>query len=287
MWASYHTKASMETLPTEWGALISLVFALGLRHGVDADHVATIDALTRLSAQARCARWCGALFAAGHGAAVLALVLTLALASRGWQPPVWLAPLGAWVSISLLALLGTANLRAAWRAAPGERVALGGLRGRLFGSLLGSGHPAAAAGVGALFALSLDTVSLAVMFALSGSAAGGPVQALALGAVFAAGMAITDGANGVWLARLLQKTGAAAARASRLTALAVGGASLTVAGLGALRFAWPAADAWADGLGIWLGVGLLAVMLLACGWALTRGVARRRTSRASEQAAAA
>ena len=277
----------METLPTEWGALISLVFALGLRHGVDADHVATIDALTRLSPQARRARWCGALFAAGHGAAVLALVLTVALASRGWQPPAWLAPLGAWISITLLALLGAANLRAAWRAAPGETVALSGLRARLLGRMLGSGHAAAAAGVGALFALSLDTVSLAVMFALSGSAAGGPAQALLLGAVFAAGMAVTDGVNGLWLARLLQKTGAAAAHASRLTAVAVGGASLAVAGFGALRFAWPAVDAWADGLGLWLGIGLLTLTLLACTWALMRGVARRRAPGASELSATA
>ena len=277
----------METLPTEWGPLIGLVFALGLRHGVDADHVATIDALTRLSSPPRRARWCGALFAAGHGIAVLALVLTLALASRGWQPPGWLAPLGAWISITLLAGLGVANLHAAWRAAPGQPVTLGGLRGRLFGRLLGSGHPAAAASIGALFALSLDTVSLAVMFALSGSAAGGPAQALLLGLVFAAGMAITDGANGLWLARLLQKTGAAAARASRLTAVTVGTASLAVAGVGALRFAWPAADAWAEGLGIWLGLGLLGVVLLGCAWGLSRGVARRRTPRASGQAAAA
>ena len=85
----------MDTLPTEWSALLGLVFALGMRHGVDADHIATIDALTRLSAQPRRARWCGALFAAGHGAAVLLLVLAVAGASRGWEPPGWLAPLGA------------------------------------------------------------------------------------------------------------------------------------------------------------------------------------------------
>lgn len=277
----------MESLPTEWGALLGLVFALGLRHGVDADHVATIDALTRLSRQPRHARWCGALFAAGHGAAVLALVLALTLASGGWQAPAWLAPLSAWISISLLALLGAANLRSAWQAMPGEPVVLRGLRGRVLGRLLGSGHPAAAAAVGALFALSLDTVSLALMFALSGASAGGPAQSLLLALVFAAGMAITDGANGIWLARLLQKTGAAAARASRLTALAVGGASLAAAGLGALRLAWPAVDAWADGAGLWLGLGLLAVVLLSCGWALTQGVARRRNLRASGQAAAA
>lgn len=259
----------MEALPTEWSALAGLVFALGLRHGIDADHVATIDALTRL-AERRRSRWCGALFALGHGAVVLTLVLAVALGSRGWQPPAWLAPTGAWVSISLLALLGAANLRAAWRAAPDEIVALGGLRGRWVARLIGSGHPLGAAGVGALFALSFDTVSLAVMFALAGLAAGGVVHAALLGALFAAGMALTDGANGLWLAHLLQKTGRAAARASRITAVAVGGASLGVALFGALRWLSPVADEWADGAGLWIGIGLMVFTLGVCAAALGR-----------------
>ena len=122
-----------------------------------------------------------------------------------------------------------------------------------------------------LFAISLDTVSLALMIALSGSAAGGPAHALLLGAVFGAGMVLTDGANGWWLARLLAHTGGhAAARASRLTAAAVGTLSLAVATLGALRWAWPAADLWTDGIGAWLGAALLLAMLLACAWLLRR-----------------
>lgn len=259
----------MDTLPTEWSALVGLVFALGLRHGIDADHIATIDGLTRL-AERRRARWCGTLFALGHGSVVMALVLSVALGSRGWQPPAWLAPIGAWVSITLLALLGAANLRAAWRAAPDEVVALGGLRGRWVARLVGSGHPAAAAGVGALFALSFDTVSMGVMFALAGLAAGGVAHAALLGGVFAAGMAMTDGANGFWLAHLLQKTGRAAARASRITAIAVGSASLGVALFGALRWLSPVADEWADGAGLWIGIGLMLFTLGVCGAALWR-----------------
>lgn len=262
----------MDTLPTEWGSLPGLIFALGMRHGVDADHVATIDALTRLAAPWR-ARWCGVLFAAGHGAAVLMLMATVALASGGWRPPAWLAPLGAWVSIMLLAALGAATLRAAWHARPGEPVQLRGLRQRLFGTLLGSGRPAAAAGIGALFALSFDTVSLAVMMALSGAAAGGAGHAVLLGLAFVAGMLVTDGLNGFWLAHLLRQ-GTAAARASRFTALAVGGVSLVVALVGALRLASPAADRWADELGLALGLAVLVAILLTCG-----RVARRASGR--------
>ena len=250
----------MPPLPADWTALLSLVFVLGLRHGIDADHIATIDALTRLQAGRLrpLTRWCGALFAAGHGAVVLVVVATLSLAAGSWQAPGWLAPLGSAVSVLLLALLGVANLRAALSTAPGNPVVLRGWRGRSLSRLLGNGHPATAAAVGALFALSFDTISLSVMFALAGTASGGLGHASMLGLAFAGGMLVTDGANGWWLARLLACQGALAARASRWTAAAVAVVSLGVAALGVARCLSPAADAWVDGLGGWLGGALVA-----------------------------
>ena len=253
----------MPPLPADWTALLSLVFALGLRHGIDADHIATIDALTRLQAGRLrpLTRWCGALFATGHGAVVLVVVATLSLAAGSWQAPGWLAPLGSAVSVLLLALLGLANLRAALSTAPGNPVVLRGWRGwrgRSLSRLLGNGHPATAAAVGAVVALSFDTISLSVMFALAGTASGGPGHAAMLGLAFAGGMLVTDGANGWWLARLLACKGARAARASRCTAAAVAVVSLGVAALGVARWLSPAADAWADGLGGWLGGALVA-----------------------------
>ena len=35
----------MSDLPAEWTALCALVFALGLKHGLDADHLAAIDGI--------------------------------------------------------------------------------------------------------------------------------------------------------------------------------------------------------------------------------------------------
>src|SRR6185369_2632513 len=40
----------METLPTHWLSLVAVVFMLGLKHGLDADHLAAIDGLTRFNA---------------------------------------------------------------------------------------------------------------------------------------------------------------------------------------------------------------------------------------------
>ena len=45
----------MHDLPADWGALCALVFLLGMRHGLDADHLAAIDGLTR--ARSHIGRW--------------------------------------------------------------------------------------------------------------------------------------------------------------------------------------------------------------------------------------
>lgn len=41
----------MHDLPTDWSALCTIIFLLGMRHGFDADHLATIDRLTRLNSR--------------------------------------------------------------------------------------------------------------------------------------------------------------------------------------------------------------------------------------------
>jgi hypothetical protein len=75
----YREKKSMDTPAGDWVALAALAFTLGLKHGLDADHLATIDGLTRFNARARpaMARWCGALFSLGHGAVVVVVAVTV------------------------------------------------------------------------------------------------------------------------------------------------------------------------------------------------------------------
>ena len=48
---------------------LSLIFLLGLRHGLDPDHIAIIDGISmRLTQQKnKLAPWVGTLFALGHG----------------------------------------------------------------------------------------------------------------------------------------------------------------------------------------------------------------------------
>lgn len=58
---------------THQAGLAALAFSLGLRHGLDANHLAAIDSLVRhnLRSAPRRAAACGALFSLGHGAVVL------------------------------------------------------------------------------------------------------------------------------------------------------------------------------------------------------------------------
>ena len=264
----------MHELPTEWAALAALVFLLGLKHGFDADHLATIDGLTRFNARARrsWARYCGALFSLGHGLVVIAIALGVGLARARWDAPAWLEASGVWISLFFLIALGVLNLRAVLVTPPHEIVAPVGLKGRVLGRLNRAGHPLLVAVVGALFALSFDTVSQAALFAMTAAQFGGVQHALALGLLFMLGMLVTDGVNGLWIARLIARADQLALIASRVMSVAVAGVSLLVAAFGVAKMTLPAVDSWSDGRELAFGAIVLAVIagsyLLARRWAL-------------------
>ena len=106
----------MHELPTEWTALAAIVFLLGLKHGFDADHLATIDGLTRFNArsQQRWARLCGVLFSLGHGAVVMVIALAVGYASERWTPPEWLDLSGTLISLGFSRCLGLSTCARCW-----------------------------------------------------------------------------------------------------------------------------------------------------------------------------
>lgn len=252
----------MENLPTDWFALASLVFILGMKHGFDADHLATIDGLTRYNARhnPRLARLCGVLFSLGHGAVVVLIALTVSTIAQHWEVPEWMDALGAWISIAFLATLGLINLRAVLSAAPGEVVQPLGLKGRLFSRLQNTTQPLLIAAVGALFAFSFDTMSQAALFAMTSQQFGGWEHALTLALLFVFGMLVTDGINGLWISRLIRRADEVALVASRVMGLAVAGVSLAVAAFGAAKFFSPAVDGWSDGKELVFGLALVAII---------------------------
>src|SRR5581483_1831103 len=132
------------------------VFLLGVKHGVDPDHLSTVDGLTRfnLAARPRVARWSGCLFSLGHGLMVMAVAAVIASSAGAWSAPSWLEPVGAWISLAFLLALGAA------------------------------------------FALSFDTMTQAALFSLSASplvrSGAGWIFAAFLGFVFTSGMIVAD-----------------------------------------------------------------------------------------------
>ncbi len=261
----------METLPTQWLALIAVVFLLGLKHGLDPDHLAAIDGLTRFNASRRplLSRWSGLLFSAGHGVVVTAIAVAVATVATEWRAPAWLENAGTWISIGFLTLLGVANLVAVLRTPRGEIVRAAGLRGRLFERLTRAEHPVLVAAVGAAFALSFDTISQAVLFSVTGSNLAGWLFAALLGVVFTAGMIATDALNGLWVSHLVRAADRRAAIASRMMSIAIALTSLAIAALALARHVVPSLDARAESWGAASSVAVIAAV------AVTYAVAMR------------
>lgn len=216
-------------------ALLALVFVLGLRHGLDPDHLVAIDGLTRQNRS----RWTGVFFSLGHGVVVTFVGIALALAAGVWQPPAWLEISGTVISIGTLVALGIVNLRQP----------LASVRGRwLLSKFGGASHPAVVAGVGAAFAVSFDTLGHAVLFSASGW-----MLAAGLGAVFTLGMVLTDALNGWWVARIV------GAGNRRVMGIAIASLCFLIAGLGLAKFARFSLDELAP----IAGIGTVCMLTLA------------------------
>jgi nickel/cobalt transporter (NiCoT) family protein len=273
----------MTPLPGDWLALLLMVFLLGLKHGLDPDHLATIDGLTRFNAGARprLARWSGLLFSLGHGAVVTAVAVFIGLYAKHWQIPSWLESLGAWISIAFLLGLGVVNLVAVCNAARNQIVRPVGLKGRWLRGFTETSHPAIIALIGALFALSFDTISQAALFSLTASAMAGWMFAATLGIVFMLGMIATDGANGLWIAKLLRRADQRAVMASRVMGLTIAGLSFLIAAFGAAKYFFPQLARRTEGGELALGLAVVGVVALSFVVALNHATPRSKGPRSA------
>jgi high-affinity nickel-transport protein len=249
-------------MPHDLAGLALMVFLLGLRHGMDPDHLATIDGLARHNGQVRprLARWSGCLFSLGHGAVVTLVAVFVAATLHEGTAPQWLEHLGAWTSIVFLFGLGLLNIAAVFRTPADRVVRLTGFKGRWLGRLAGTGHPAVIAMIGAAFALSFDTISQAALFSLTGAHLAGWPFSVALGLIFTLGMMTTDGVNGVWVARMVQRADRRARLASRVMGLSIASLGIAIAGLGMARLLSPEAAAALAGAELAMGFGLAIIV---------------------------
>jgi high-affinity nickel-transport protein len=188
-------------LPT--GGLV-LLFLLGLRHGIEPDHIAAIDAMTLRALDQRepHAAWIGALFALGHGAVVIVLALGVSLLSTSIHPPPAVALVVDWLPVVLLLLLGAWNLKAL--LAPGV-YRPDSLRLKLMPRAWRQRTDIwSALVIGALFATVVDTLAHVTAWSVFATNRGGPWAGVLAGLLFSAGMLIVSAADSQLICRLLR-----------------------------------------------------------------------------------
>lgn len=200
-------------------SLIFFVFVLGLRHGLDADHLAFIDGQTRYNWRmgSPVARWVGTLFAFGHGGVVAIIAVILGMVMNDFTFPEYFNQFASWVSITSLFLIGTMNIYNLLRTkAYNDEFQLSGIKGKFISKMAkGTTNPFLIILVGALFALAAETVSQTAIWSLAAGNSG-EYMPLILGLVFMLGIMITDTIDSLVVYRMINQTNKLGQSASRV-----------------------------------------------------------------------
>jgi high-affinity nickel-transport protein len=226
-WAAFHDR------PILLGAAL-LAWVLGLRHALDADHIAAIDAVVRKLMQGgRRAATVGLWFSLGHSTVVVLASLAMTLSAAALPGVLGFArglgaTVGVVVSAGFLLGMGLVNLlvlRGAWRgvrqarrgAAPDQEGAapdqegpadplagLGPLSRLLRPAFLAITRAWHMYPLGFMFGLGFDTATeVGLLGITSAQAAGGLAiwKAMAFPALFTAGMALVDTSDSILMTR--------------------------------------------------------------------------------------
>lgn len=209
--------------------LLAAAFMLGIRHGFDLDHLATIDSMTRTVCRNRMfSRIVGFLFSLGHGLVVMCMSLLIGSGIVHSHVPPWLEAFGNGISLFFLLLFGIINL---WNIAPTSLDAkpLIGIKSFFASKIV---HPqmgpTTIVMIGALFAVSFDTFSQVALFSLSAKILSGCFFSGLLGFLFMLGMMTADGLNGFLVSMLIQQANKASQFFSRITSVIIAMFSLII-----------------------------------------------------------
>ncbi|KTD40574.1 DNA repair protein [Legionella parisiensis] len=216
--------------------LIIMAYLLGIRHGFDLDHLATIDSITRIVSPNRyLSKVVGFLFSFGHG---LVVILISLIVGNGFAPshiPEWLNEVGDSISISFLFLFAFLTLWNVFQH-PSKSPLPTSLKNYLSRKLIKKNiNPIYIVSIGILFAFSFDTVSQVVLFSLSAKAMAGFLFSGLLGIVFMLGMMTSDGLNGLFVSTLIQRADTRSLLLSRMSGLIIASFSLIVGIMNCLK----------------------------------------------------
>ena len=252
----------MDSASSSLWATLGLLIALGFRHGMDPDHIAAIDGLTRMRFCAHAywaARLTGFQFACGHSLTIL--LATAVFYWQGVQLPAWLDELGLWVSSAFLLWLAMVNLRhCAWgRAHAHAHGPVAGSFAALVLRVMGPlAHPV---GVGFAFAISLDSLAQAGLMAAKGHELGGFGMVFLLAGCFGLGMMLADTGNGLLMHWLVRRSERVAQQAGRVMSGVVAGLALVVVGVSHSKAHFAPLEAAWEAYGLWIGAGITLTLL--------------------------
>lgn len=295
-----------------------VAYSLGLRHAVDADHIAAIDNATRKMMQAgQRPIAAGLMFSLGHSTVVVAACIGVALAAGAVQTRVaeWReigSTIGTLVSTGFLfavAFVNVAILSSAvrtWRrvraGAPiasipaGAPLAGGGLLARIVRPLMRlvtrSHHMY---WLGLLFGFGFDTATEIALLGISATNAvqGTPIASiLVMPALFTAGMTLVDTTDSLLMVRAYGWALVEPVRKLRYN-IAITACSIVVAfGVGTVEALGLVGDAWHRDGPIWQAVrllnehfstiGYLVVGLFLLCWMVSLGAHKRRRLRQAD-----
>jgi len=183
------------------GFIILLV--LGLRHGLDPDHITVIDGYTyRLhEKKSLWSRWVGSLFALGHGAMVIVIALSLAILKNSFKMPAWLDIVVEWLPLAMLLMIGVSNLVSLTQ----KKQVTPSFRKRLLPQYFNTHlNPFTVILTGIIFGFIFDTSSQIAAFGYAVSASSQVMYAVLGGLVFSIGLIMTGTCDSFLLSKLLK-----------------------------------------------------------------------------------
>ncbi|EXX87134.1 sodium:proton antiporter [Paenibacillus darwinianus] len=246
----------------EEAMLVLLVLVLGLRHGLDADHLAVIDGLTRHNWRKgrRVARWVGTCFSFGHGLVVAGVAVILGMVTKNFRFPAYFDMAAVWISIVSLFLIGSLNAYQLLRTrAAGDDFRMQGIKSKFIPRrLLETSNPVLIALIGGLFALSAETVSQTSVWVLA-SGKSGTYMPLLLGVAFMCGIMLTDTIDSLVTHRMLNQSGKRGRAASRTMGWTIAALAYAVSLSNAFLFFNPGVELNYELLGV-----LIFVILFVC-----------------------
>lgn len=210
-------------------ALAFLAWSFGLRHALDADHIAAIDLVTRRLMESRkSVTLVGFFFSSGHSCVVtLACLALFFLPSHAWLDQAHLLGgyIGTTISILFLGITAIANMLAlhaqCHRADDTSVAGTTGILTRTFGRVVNLvDRDVYMFPLGFLFGLGFDTATEIGLLGLASSNATnelGMICFLLLPAFFASGMALMDSLDNVLMVRAWQWSGTSPKRRATYT----------------------------------------------------------------------